>query len=160
MKNNVSFTLRILTSSLNFHTFYHFQICGDLHEEIWRWPPIRYFWFAAHWLAMSHTCYNPIIYCWLNNKFRHGFRQIVKKIPFCRRLVPKNESEEMQFMRRVTMHTTLTTGRSSVRTRMSSLRKSMGYTECQEKDLSFAFDNKRNYQSEHMLRNNGRESGD
>ncbi|XP_029463153.1 probable G-protein coupled receptor 83 isoform X1 [Rhinatrema bivittatum] len=26
--------------------------------------------FALHWFAMSSTCYNPFIYCWLNESFR------------------------------------------------------------------------------------------
>lgn len=26
--------------------------------------------FAFHWLAMAHSCLNPIIYCFMNNKFR------------------------------------------------------------------------------------------
>ncbi|GFY41249.1 probable G-protein coupled receptor 83 [Trichonephila inaurata madagascariensis] len=28
--------------------------------------------FICHWLAMSSVCYNPFIYCWLNDNFRAG----------------------------------------------------------------------------------------
>lgn len=28
--------------------------------------------FVCHWLAMSNVCYNPFIYCWLNEHFRAG----------------------------------------------------------------------------------------
>ncbi|GBM26903.1 putative G-protein coupled receptor 83 [Araneus ventricosus] len=28
--------------------------------------------FICHWLAMSSVCYNPFIYCWLNDHFRTG----------------------------------------------------------------------------------------
>ncbi|GIY33523.1 substance-K receptor [Caerostris extrusa] len=28
--------------------------------------------FICHWLAMSSVCYNPFIYCWLNDNFRSG----------------------------------------------------------------------------------------
>ncbi|XP_055343290.1 RYamide receptor-like [Paramacrobiotus metropolitanus] len=34
---------------------------------------IHFVWFACHWLAMSHATYNPIIYFWMNYKFRAGF---------------------------------------------------------------------------------------
>lgn len=56
---------------------------GDQHPSIWRHPHIRYIWFTLHWLAMSHTCYNPIIYCWLNVKFREGFVQLCSRNPCC-----------------------------------------------------------------------------
>ncbi|KAG7308056.1 hypothetical protein JYU34_006696 [Plutella xylostella] len=35
-----------------------------------------YLWFASHWLAMSHTCYNPLIYCYMNHRYRRGFKQV------------------------------------------------------------------------------------
>lgn len=37
---------------------------------------IIYIWLISHLLAMSHCTLNPIIYCWMNNKFRNGFKHI------------------------------------------------------------------------------------
>ncbi|MGH0190013.1 UNVERIFIED_CONTAM: hypothetical protein FKN15_041390 [Acipenser sinensis] len=34
--------------------------------------------FAFHWLAMSSTCYNPFIYCWLSIKFRTGLKAVLR----------------------------------------------------------------------------------
>ncbi|KAH9409120.1 Neuropeptide Y receptor, partial [Tyrophagus putrescentiae] len=34
----------------------------------------------CHWFAMSSVCYNPIIYCWLNEKFRNGAKQTIRAI--------------------------------------------------------------------------------
>uniref|UniRef100_A0A8C5RXH5 G protein-coupled receptor 83 n=1 Tax=Laticauda laticaudata TaxID=8630 RepID=A0A8C5RXH5_LATLA len=33
--------------------------------------------FAFHWFAMSSTCYNPFIYCWLNEGFRTELRALL-----------------------------------------------------------------------------------
>ncbi|XP_059832309.1 G-protein coupled receptor 83-like [Hypanus sabinus] len=38
--------------------------------------------FAFHWLAMSSSCCNPFIYCWLDDGFRAEFRSLLSK---CRR---------------------------------------------------------------------------
>ena len=48
----------------------------ELNESLYA----KYIYFGSHWIAMSHTCYNPIIYCWLNAKFRQGFHRL-----FCSR---------------------------------------------------------------------------
>lgn len=34
---------------------------------------------------MSHSCYNPVIYCYMNARFRVGFLQVLYVIPGMRR---------------------------------------------------------------------------
>ncbi|KRX81138.1 Tachykinin-like peptides receptor 99D [Trichinella sp. T6] len=36
---------------------------------------------SMYWLAMSSTVVNPIIYCWMNSRFRTGFRYIFRWLP-------------------------------------------------------------------------------
>ena len=57
-------------------------IIGDIDDSIWYYNWISYLWFAFHWLAMSHTVCNPIIYCWMNNKFRDGLVMFMSGCPF------------------------------------------------------------------------------
>lgn len=62
-----------------------FQFSFQLLKPDETWDLLPYFWFAFHWLAMSHSCYNPIIYCYMNARFRGGFIQILHRIPGLRR---------------------------------------------------------------------------
>lgn len=64
--------------------FSYFQLLLNDQRFI-TWEPIPYFWFAFHWLAMSHSCYNPVIYCYMNARFRGGFLQILHYVPCLRR---------------------------------------------------------------------------
>jgi len=50
-----------------------------------RFRYIQPVWIACHWLAMSNCCYNPIVYCWMNDKFRYGFRYAFGWCPCVRR---------------------------------------------------------------------------
>ncbi|XP_044762535.1 tachykinin-like peptides receptor 99D [Coccinella septempunctata] len=36
---------------------------------------------AIYWLAMSNSMYNPMIYCWMNARFRRGFKQFFSCLP-------------------------------------------------------------------------------
>ena len=42
-----------------------------------KWPYFHLFFFVAHAIAMSSTCYNPFLYAWLNENFRKEFKEIM-----------------------------------------------------------------------------------
>jgi len=46
---------------------------------------LRYIFPMIHWLAVSHSVANPIIYCFMNDKFRAGFTATVSNIPCMRK---------------------------------------------------------------------------
>ncbi|XP_055522133.1 G-protein coupled receptor 83-like [Leucoraja erinacea] len=33
--------------------------------------------FAFHWVAVSSTCWNPFIYCWMDNRFRSNLMTLL-----------------------------------------------------------------------------------
>lgn len=71
-------------------TSFHFVwcICAQIimnNTDLSKWDSIIYIWFIFHWLAMSHSCYNPVIYCYMNARFRIGFLQVLYFIPGIRR---------------------------------------------------------------------------
>ncbi|XP_050533859.1 RYamide receptor-like isoform X2 [Daktulosphaira vitifoliae] len=59
-------------------------IIWDHEPSLSTWKGLPYVWFFFHWLAMSHTCYNPLIYCWMNTRYRTGFAAVLSSIPGCR----------------------------------------------------------------------------
>ncbi|CAH0552736.1 unnamed protein product [Brassicogethes aeneus] len=46
---------------------------------------MQFIYFPLHGLAMSHACYNPIIYCYMNTRFRDGLILVLRSIPCCRK---------------------------------------------------------------------------
>ncbi|XP_013914919.1 PREDICTED: probable G-protein coupled receptor 83 [Thamnophis sirtalis] len=47
------------------------------------------FYFSFHWFAMSSACYNPFIYCWLNEGFRTEFRALLRMC--CKKQTPSSQ---------------------------------------------------------------------
>ncbi|XP_032872281.1 probable G-protein coupled receptor 83 [Amblyraja radiata] len=41
--------------------------------------------FAFHWVAVSSTCWNPFIYCWMDNRFRSNLMTLAAKCGWRRR---------------------------------------------------------------------------
>ncbi|GFU37116.1 tachykinin-like peptides receptor 99D [Nephila pilipes] len=71
----------VFVFTLSWLPFNTLIVVGDQYPELYNVPNIMYVWFAFHWLAMSHACYNPAIYCWMNEKYRHGFKMMFRWLP-------------------------------------------------------------------------------
>ncbi|XP_012282981.1 RYamide receptor [Orussus abietinus] len=61
----------------------------DNDERLSNWWGLPFVWTALHWLSMSHSCYNPVIYCWMNARFRTGFIAALARVPGIRHAFPE-----------------------------------------------------------------------
>ncbi|XP_075971381.1 tachykinin-like peptides receptor 99D isoform X2 [Anticarsia gemmatalis] len=57
---------------LPFHVYF---LVTSYYPDVVNYSHIQEIYLAIYWLAMSNSMYNPIIYCWMNSKFRRGFKQ-------------------------------------------------------------------------------------
>uniref|UniRef100_A0A2H1WWF1 SFRICE_037505 n=1 Tax=Spodoptera frugiperda TaxID=7108 RepID=A0A2H1WWF1_SPOFR len=57
---------------LPFHVYF---LVTSYYPDVVNYPHIQEIYLGIYWLAMSNSMYNPIIYCWMNSKFRRGFKQ-------------------------------------------------------------------------------------
>ncbi|CAH1992804.1 unnamed protein product [Acanthoscelides obtectus] len=53
---------------------------------------MMFLYFPLHGLAMSHACYNPIIYCFMNTRFRDGLYALLRVLPGFNRCVSRTHS--------------------------------------------------------------------
>ncbi|KAK3849850.1 hypothetical protein Pcinc_043410 [Petrolisthes cinctipes] len=75
----------VMVYSLCWLPFNTLMVILDFLEAENYWPHTHHVWFVFHWLAMSHACYNPLILCWMNTKFRQGYlRALYRLLPCCR----------------------------------------------------------------------------
>ncbi|CAG5088711.1 Similar to TkR99D: Tachykinin-like peptides receptor 99D (Drosophila melanogaster), partial [Cotesia congregata] len=63
---------------LPFHVYF---IVVSSVPELTNEPYIQEVYLAIYWLAMSNSMYNPMIYCWMNSKFRRGFSVVFRWCP-------------------------------------------------------------------------------
>ncbi|XP_023036096.1 tachykinin-like peptides receptor 99D isoform X1 [Drosophila willistoni] len=66
---------------LPFHMYFIVTSC---YPDVTSEPFIQELYLAIYWLAMSNSMYNPIIYCWMNSRFRYGFKMVFRWCPFVR----------------------------------------------------------------------------
>ena len=50
---------------------------------IYAWRHIQTVYMVCQWLAMSNSCVNPFVYCWMNGRYRAGFRAAGVSIAPC-----------------------------------------------------------------------------
>ncbi|XP_069124041.1 tachykinin-like peptides receptor 99D [Argopecten irradians] len=55
---------------------YHLYFIFASYTEIERYNNVQQIYLIIYWLAMSNSMYNPLIYCWMNAKFRQGFIRV------------------------------------------------------------------------------------
>lgn len=53
------------------------NLLNDFYLQTAMWTHYYLFFFSAHAVAMSSTCYNPFLYAWLNENFRKEFKQVL-----------------------------------------------------------------------------------
>ncbi|XP_061196111.1 RYamide receptor-like [Saccostrea echinata] len=82
------------------------NIAGDINPSIYDTKGMNYIWMACHWLAMSNCMYNPFIYCWMNSKFRNGFRRVLSHLT-CGYVRMADEVEMSLFRRHDTVNTSV-----------------------------------------------------
>ncbi|XP_014599240.1 PREDICTED: neuropeptide Y receptor isoform X1 [Polistes canadensis] len=77
----------VLVFTMCWLPFNVFHIALDFDKSLYNWSGLPFVWAALHWLSMSHSCYNPVIYCWMNVRFRTGFIAAFGRLPYLRKFV-------------------------------------------------------------------------
>ena len=66
-------TVVVTAYSLCWLPLHVITIVGDVNPNIYDYTYVHTLWMFIHWLAISNSCTNPIIYFCMNNAFHQGF---------------------------------------------------------------------------------------
>nr|XP_002732003.1 PREDICTED: neuropeptide Y receptor-like [Saccoglossus kowalevskii] len=84
------FALIVLIFALCYLPIHTFNLLLDYEPDVGFFRYIKLVYFAVHWTAMSNCIYNPFVYCWMNAKFRDGFKYVFRFLP-CVHYIPKDK---------------------------------------------------------------------
>ncbi|KAJ8318638.1 hypothetical protein KUTeg_003729 [Tegillarca granosa] len=78
---------------------YHLYFILASTTDIANQKNIQLAFLVIYWFAMSNSMYNPIIYCWMNAKFRHGFTEVFCCLPChpCKQVLNRARQERNLF---------------------------------------------------------------
>ncbi|XP_070545641.1 RYamide receptor-like [Ptychodera flava] len=95
------FALIVVIFALCYLPIHTFNLLLDHKPKLSSHKYIKLVFYGVHWVAMSNCVYNPFVYCWMNAKFRNGFKYVFRFLP-CVHYVPREEGP----LRRVSTYTT------------------------------------------------------
>ncbi|CAI4228103.1 unnamed protein product [Auanema sp. JU1783] len=72
-----------------------YLLLNEIKPEINGWKYINVLFFCSHWLAMSNSCLNPIIYGLYNNKYKKEYKRVFGRL-ICRKYDDHHSIEEHQ----------------------------------------------------------------
>lgn len=75
------FATVVLIFALCYLPIHVFNLIQDFRKEVLYFEYIKLVYLTCLLIAMSNCFVNPIIYCWMNTKFRNGFRQVFSFLP-------------------------------------------------------------------------------
>ncbi|XP_077865510.1 substance-P receptor-like [Saccoglossus kowalevskii] len=64
-----------------------YMLLARHHPYLYKQAHMQHVYMAIYWLAISNSMYNPFIYCWMNDRFRRGFKRALRFFP-CVRIEP------------------------------------------------------------------------
>uniref|UniRef100_A0A0M3HXS3 G_PROTEIN_RECEP_F1_2 domain-containing protein n=1 Tax=Ascaris lumbricoides TaxID=6252 RepID=A0A0M3HXS3_ASCLU len=78
-----------------------YLLLNEIQPQINEWRYINVLFFCCHWLAMSNSCLNPIIYGVYNNKYKREYRRVFMRLR-CNKMEECNDDGDFSTSNRET----------------------------------------------------------